>query len=401
MAMNQSGLHDGASLLHACLAGVRVVELGQFLAAPYGGMILSDLGARVVKVELPGRGDDGRRMGMPFGDGDALIFRDINRGKKSVALDFKSPQGRQAFMALVADADVVISNLRPGTVEANGIDGPALLAMFPRLVYCDLAAFGHQGPMRALPGYEPLAQAYSGLSSINGQPDGPPTRTGPSMVDLGSGMWIALSALAALRRRDATGQGAVVRLSLLETALGWISADVSGYLNEGREPVRRGNGQPLLTPYDVFGASDGPISLAVGNDAQFRQLASELGHPEWAHDPCFATNGARLAHKAQLVAQVAACLAARPRDHWVERLRAAGIPCSSVNTVPEALASPQVAALGMVRRSPVTRRGTVGLPFTIDGVRPGSELDAPALGAHNAELLPPREQPSTTTETSP
>ena len=376
-----------ASALPACLAGVRVVELGQFLAGPFGGMILADLGAEVVKVEFPGRGDDGRRMGKAFAGGDALIFRDINRGKKSVALDFKSPEGRERLLGLIGSADVVISNLRPGTVQAHGIDGPALVAMFPRLVYCDLAAFGHQGPLREQPGFEPLAQAYSGLSSVNGHADGPATRTGPSVVDLGSGMWIALSALAALRRRDRSGQGAVVKLSLLETALAWIAADVSGYLNEGREPVRRGNGQPLLTPYDVFQASDGPICLAVGNDAQFQRLASVLGFPDWAQDPELASNAARLAHKARLVDAVAQALAGHTRAHWSALLQAAGVPCSVVNSIPEALATPQVGALGMVRVSPLTQRSTVSLPFTIDGLRPGSDADSPALGAHNAEIL--------------
>jgi len=369
-----------------CLHGIRVIELGQFLSAPYGGMILSDLGAEVIKVEMPGRGDDGRRMGAAQAGGDALIFCDLNRGKKSVAVDIKSAAERERLMRLMGTADIVINNLRPGVVEACALDGPTLLQRFPRLVYCDLSAFGHEGPMRLQPGFEPLAQAFSGLSSINGYPDGGPTRTGPSIVDLGSGMWIALAALAALLRRQRDGRGSVIRLSLLETALGWISADVSGYLNEGRFPQRRGNGQPLLAPYDVFPASDGAISLAIGNDAQFRRFAAELGHPEWADAPEFATNVARIAHKAALADLIAERLKTRTRDEWIDQFQQSGVPCSKVNTIPEALESAQVASLQMVRTSPVTGRASVGLPFTMDGFRPGSLSGSPFLGVHDALL---------------
>ncbi len=369
------------------LQGVRVVELGQFLAGPFGGVILGDMGAEVVKVEVPGRGDDGRRMGQPFDGGDALIFRDINRGKKSVAIDFQTPEGLEQLVRLIATADIVISNLRPGVVERFGIDGATLIQRFPRLVYCDLAASGHQGPMRLQPGYEPLAQAFSGLSSINGPLDGPPTRTGPSVVDLGSGMWIAISALAALRRRDMTGEGSTIRLSLLETALAWIGADVSGYLNEGRVPRRRGNAQPLLVPYDTFDTLDGPLCIAVGNDRMFDAFARSLGHAEWAAPGRYQTNATRLAHKAELAGQISALLKESPRDYWVHKLQGAGVPCSVVNTIPEMLESAQAQSLGMLTISGQTHRQSMGLPFTVNGIRPGSLAEAPVLGQHNAEIF--------------
>lgn len=370
------------------LRGIRVVELGQFLAAPYGGMILSDLGAEVVKVEPPERGDDGRRMGKPFDGGDALIFRDLNRGKKSITIDFKSTVGHDALLRLVESADIVISNVRAGAMSTLGLDGPALVARFPRLIHCDLAAFGHGGPMHRDPGFEPLAQAYSGLASVNGTPDGPPLRTGPSVVDLGSGMWMVIAALAALRNRDANGgRGGVVELSLLETAINWIGADVSGYLNEGREPHRRGNGQPLLVPYDAFPAKDGMVCLAVGNDVQFARLAEVLGHAEWCANPMYATNGQRIVNRATLIPLIAREMKAHTREHWEKVFRAAGIPCTRFNTIPEALASPQVASLRILNQSPLTGRQTLGLPFTIDGVRPGSPLEAPRLGEHNPQYL--------------
>ncbi|MCD0504282.1 CaiB/BaiF CoA transferase family protein [Bordetella petrii] len=365
------------------LRGIRVIELGQFLSAPYGGMILADLGAEVIKVEEPLRGDAARRMGQPFGNGDALLFRDLNRGKRSVALDFKSDPGRASLLKLIESADIVISNLRPGIVAQHGIDGPTLAARFPRLVYCDLSAFGRGGPLGTLPGFEPLAQAYSGLASVNGTPDGPPLRTGPSIVDMGSGMWIAISAMAALRKREQTGRGAVIDLSLLDTAFAWISMDVSGYLNEGRAPERRANGHPLLVPYDAFPAQDGPLVIAAGNDGQFARLAGVLGHPEWATMPDYATNAARMQNKPALVARISAILREKPREHWIGLLQQAGVPCSSYNTIPEAIASEQVRQNAVIKTSARTGRQLVGLPFTIDGCRPGSLEEAPRLGQDN------------------
>ncbi|NYT24380.1 CoA transferase [Alcaligenaceae bacterium] len=365
------------------LHGLRVVELGQFLSAPYGGMILSDLGAEVIKIEEPRHGDSARGMGQPFGDGDALLFRDLNRGKRSVALDFKSEPGKAALRALIGTADIVISNLRPGIVEKYGLDGPSLTTQYPRLVYCDLSAFGQKGPLAALPGFEPLAQAYSGLASVNGTPDGPPLRTGPSIVDMGSGMWIVISALAAIRKREMTGLGAVINLSLLDTALAWISMDVSGYLNEGRVPERRANGHPLLVPYDAFPAQDGPLVIAAGNDTQFARLATVLGHPEWAAMPDYGTNAARLKNKQALMQCISEILRGKPRKYWMSRLQAAGVPCSSYNTIPEAIASEQVKKNAIIKTSARTGRQLIGLPFTIDNARPGSLEEAPLLGQDN------------------
>ncbi|VCU71743.1 Formyl-coenzyme A transferase [Pigmentiphaga humi] len=370
------------------LRGLRVIELGQFLSAPYGGMILSDLGAEVIKIEEPRHGDAARRMGQPYDGGDALLFRDLNRGKRSVALDFKSEAGRERLLALVGTADIVISNLRPGIVAQHGIDGPALTARYPRLVYCDLSAFGRSGPLAALPGFEPLAQAYSGLASVNGTPDGPPLRTGPSIVDMGSGMWIVISALAAIRKREQTGRGAIVDLSLLDTALAWISMDVSGYLNEGRIPERRANGHPLLVPYDAFAAQDGLLVIAAGNDAQFARLADVLGHAEWASDPAYASNASRMRHKQELALRISDILRGQPRAYWMRRLQAAGVPCSSYNTIPEAIASEQVKTNAVIGTSAKTGRHRVGLPFTIDGLRPGSFDEAPGLGQDNSLIGP-------------
>ena len=221
------------------LRGVRVLELGQVLAGPFAGAILADLGADVIKVERVQGGDDARQMGPAFRHGDAINFHIFNRGKRSVALDLKSPVGLAAFEQLAAEADIFIHNMRPGVPQSMGIDGPRLCARHPRLIYCEISAFGHVGPMAMRPGYEPLIQAFSGLSSTNGGPDDPPMRSGASMCDMGSGMWAVIGALAMLQQRQSTGRGGIVSTSLLETALAWNGQKADAYVNEGRLPKRR------------------------------------------------------------------------------------------------------------------------------------------------------------------
>ena len=262
------------------LDGVRVVELGQVLAGPFAGAIFADLGADVIKVEKPDGGDDARRMGPDFRHGDALNFHEFNRGKKSVTLDLKSPEGVEALHGLLAEADTMLHNLRPGAAEALGIGAQAVTARHPHLIYCEMSAFGHIGPERLRPGYEPLLQAFGGLSSITGEPDGPPVRMGASVVDQGTGLWTVLGALAMLERRHRTGQGGVVNTSLFETALLWAGQKISAYVNMGKLPERHASGHPNLTPYEAFDAADGPVLVCCGNDRLFAKFATELGHAE-------------------------------------------------------------------------------------------------------------------------
>ena len=238
------------------LAGIRVLELGQVLSAPFAGAILGDLGAEVLKIERVEGGDDARRMGPDFRHGDALTFHMVNRNKQSVALDLKSESGLASFEALAAGADILIHNLRPGAAEALGIDGPALTARHPRLIYCAISAFGHIGPLKDRPGYEPLIQAYSGLSSCNGGPDDPPMRMGVAVCDQGTGMWTVIGALAALQRRQHTGKGSIVTASLLETALVWAAQRGDAWTNEGAMPPRHRSGHPALVPYEAFARLD-------------------------------------------------------------------------------------------------------------------------------------------------
>ncbi len=367
----------------APLHGLRVLELGQVLAGPFAGAIFADLGAEVIKLERTDGGDDARHMGPAFGHGSALTFHIFNRGKQSVAIDLKTPAGLAAFEDLAAQADVLVHNLRPGVTQAMGIDGAALCARHPRLVYCAISAFGHTGPMALHPGYEPLIQAFSGLSSLNGGPDDPPLRSGTSLCDQGTGMWAVIGAMARLQRRHHTGRGGVVETSLLETALVWNAQKADAYLNEGRLPDRHRSGHPGFVPYEAFETADAPLLICCGNDRLFEKLATQVGHSEWVADPLFATNRARLLNKAALMAQLQPLLREQPRAVWVARFEAAGVPCAPVHSVPEALAHPQVRALGMLQPVPGEPFSLTALPLTLDGQRPGPRAPAPQLGQHN------------------
>jgi formyl-CoA transferase len=364
------------------LAGIKIVELGQVLAGPFAGAIFADLGALVIKVEKPNGGDDARQMGAAFRDGDALIFKDFNRGKRSLALDLKLPEGIAALHAELADADIMLHNLRPGAAEALGIGAAAITARHPRLIYCEMGAFGHKGPLATRPGYEPLLQAYCGLSAITGTPDGPPTRMGASVVDQGTGMWTVIGALAALAERARTGQGGVVNTSLYETATMWAGQKLSAFVNQGELPQKHASGHPAFVPYQGFDTADGPVLVCCGNDRLFAKFAALLDRPEWIADPRFATNRARLIHQAELLPMIAALMARTSPEKWLAALEAAGVPCAPINTIPELAADPQTAALGMLAPVPGTDYQLVALPLSFQGERPAITAPAPALGEY-------------------
>ena len=366
----------------APLAGVKVVEIGQVLSGPFAGAILGDLGADVIKVEKPEGGDDARQMGLAFRHGDALNFHEFNRGKRSVALDLKTAAGREALHALLAEADILVHNMRPGAPEALGLGPAETTARHPRLIYCNMGAFGHRGPLKDRPGYEPLLQAFGGLAAITGEPDGPPVRMGASVVDQGTGMWTVIGALSALQQRARTGRGCVIDTSLFETAFLWAGQKISAYVNQGRLPERHASGHPGFVPYEAFATADGPLLVCCGNDRLFAKLAVELGHPEWAADPRFTSNRQRLAHKADCLALVAGALAARPRTEWLERLVAAGVPCAPINSIPELLEEPQAQAIGMLATPPGEDFRVIALPLSFDGERPQPRAGAPRLDQH-------------------
>jgi crotonobetainyl-CoA:carnitine CoA-transferase CaiB-like acyl-CoA transferase len=367
------------------LEGVRVVEIAQNLAGPIVGEILAHLGADVLKVERP-EGDDARGWGPPFYRGVSPGFLAVNANKRSITVDLKDAAAVAALTELIGEADVLVQNLRPGALAALGLGSEALTVRYPRLVYCSVWAFGAVGPLRLKPGYEPLVQAFCGLMMMNGDADGPPTRVGTAILDYGTGMWAAIGTLAGLVRRAATGRGCVVDASLLETGLAWLKGHYASFQASGVVPERHRTGSNRIVPFESFETSTGLILVAAGNDRLFAKLATALGRPEWAGDPRFATNAARVTNKTTLLPELGRIFATASKGEWIDRLEAAGVPCAVIHSLPEAAAHPQTAALGMVQPVPGEEITLMGLPLSFDGVRPGIRRAPPRIGEHDGEL---------------
>jgi crotonobetainyl-CoA:carnitine CoA-transferase CaiB-like acyl-CoA transferase len=372
--------------VHLPLTGVTVIELGQNLAGPLAAQILGDLGADVVKVEKPDGGDDARGWGPPFVDGSGLSFHAMNRNKRSVVLDLRAATDRATLTRLVTSADVFIENLRPGSTEELGLGAETLLALNPRLVYCSMSAFGHSGPLRSKPGYEILLQAYAGLMSVTGEPGRPPVRMGTSVLDFSTGMWTALAAIAALRERDRTGRGSVVRTSLFESALFWMSAHFARYRAGGGPPERAATGSQRLIGFQAFETRDGPVVVAAGNDRLWAKLARVLGRPDWAEDPRFSTVAARFRHRDVLVPELEKIFATATKEQWMGRLEEAGVPCTPILSLEEVVDEPQTHAVGMIQTAPDLGIELIGLPVSFDGVRAPIRRRAPRLGEHTREI---------------
>jgi crotonobetainyl-CoA:carnitine CoA-transferase CaiB-like acyl-CoA transferase len=368
------------------LDGVKTVEIASNIAGPYAGLILASLGADVLKIERP-EGDDARGWGPPFIGDTASIFHTVNLNKRSVALDLKDPAQIAWLKGYIADADVLVQNMRSGAMEALGLGSAAMLELNPRLVYGSAAAFGARGPMRLAAGYEPMVQAFAGIFSVNGEAERAGVRVGVSLLDVGTGMWTALGCIAGLLQRERTGKGVVVDASLFETALGWLGGHFAGFRVSGDLPVRNPTGSNRVVVFQAFDAADGQVIIAAANDRLFAKLAGELGHAEWADDPRFRTNRDRFAHKDVLLPMVAAIVKARPRAHWIERLEAVGVPCAPINDLRQVEALPQTAALGIMQSAPEVPIDFVGLPLSFDGQRPPIRRRAPKLGEHNGEVM--------------
>ncbi|MGN6333638.1 MAG: CaiB/BaiF CoA transferase family protein [Motilibacteraceae bacterium] len=376
------------------LDGVLVADFSRVLAGPYATMLLADLGADVVKVEHPD-GDETRAWGPPWAaDGTSTYFLSVNRNKRSVVLDLRTDDGLAAARALAARADVVVENLRPGAMDRLGLGYDDVRAGNPRVVYASVSGFG-SGAGAALPGYDLLVQAMGGLMSVTGPAPGQPTKAGVALVDVVTGLHLALGVVAALRHRDATGEGQRVEVSLLTSLLSALVNQASAFAVAGVVPGILGNAHPSITPYEPYPTSEGLLVLAVGNDRQFRALVDALGSPALADDPRFATNPVRVAHREELKAELVALLAARTAGEWTELLSPAGVPCGPVNDLAGAFSLAE--RLGL---DPVVDAG--GVPTVADPVRmsdtpPTYRSAPPRLGEHTAEvlaelgLLPPTE----------
>jgi len=375
------------------LAGLRVLDLSRVLAGPWCTQLLGDLGADVIKVERPGVGDDTRHWGPPWhGEGErrvAAYFLSTNRGKKSAAIDFATEGGAALVRRLAQQCDVVVENFKVGGLAKFGLDAASLRAANPKLIVASITGFGQDGPYADRAGYDFIIQGMGGMMSVTGLPDGEPgggpMRAGVAIADLFTGMYACVAILAALHRRENTGDGAHIDMALFDTQLAMLANQASNALISGEEPPRQGNTHPNIVPYQPFEAADQPIIIAVGNDRQFARLAEICGHPDWATDERFASNGARVANRGEIVRLVAACIAQKPAAEWLEMLDAAGIPAGPINRVSQALADVQAQHRAMVRN--LGGVPLVGSPVRMDGERADSELPPPALGEHTSDVL--------------
>jgi crotonobetainyl-CoA:carnitine CoA-transferase CaiB-like acyl-CoA transferase len=382
----------------APLAGIRVLELARILAGPWAGQLLADLGADVVKVERAGEGDDTRHWGPPFVEGvegerlGAAYFYGCNRGKRCIATDFNSAEGQALVRRLAAHADVVIENFKVGGLKKFGLDYEGLKKVKPDVIYCSITGFGQDGPYAPRAGYDFLVQGLGGIMHITGQPDGPPTKVGISIVDIFTGMYSANAIQAALLRRERTGQGAYIDCSLLDSVAAVLGFQAMNYMIGGVGGRRMGNGHPNVVPYDVYRASDGDFIIATANDGQFRRLVAALGAPAMAEDAAFDTMADRVTNRVALDAKLNALTVKRTREENIALLETVGVPAGPINDVPELFADPQVKHRGIRidTKNPRAKGGStpgVRSAITIDGVPAASSRPAPALGEHTDEIL--------------
>jgi len=371
----------------APLDGITVLDLTRVLSGPYCTMLLADMGARVIKVEQPGKGDDTRAWGPPFLEGESAYFLSINRNKESVTLDFKHAEGRAVLDRLIAKADVLVENFRPGTLTRIGLDYATLSAQYPRLVYCSISGFGHSGPRSKQPGYDAIMQAEGGLMSITGAADSPPVRLGVAIVDIVSGMFAAYGVAMALLARERTGRGQEVDLAMLDATVALLTYQAGNYFARGKVPARLGNRHPSIVPYETFSASDGEFVLAVGNDEQWRRFCAVAELPA---DERFTTNRQRVSGYDALRPFVADRLREMPRQFWIDGLTKAGVPCGSVRNFDELFADPQLDAremIAMVEHATIGPMKALGIPIKLSDTPGAVRTPPPTLGQHTNAVL--------------
>ncbi len=372
------------------LKGLRVIDLTRILAGPICTMNLGDMGAEIIKIEQPGKGDDTRSWGPPFVAGEAAYFLGINRSKKSVTLDLKSDKGKDILRALLKKSDVVIDNFKTGTMENWGFTDAWYKENAPKIVQCQITGYGDKGPKAGLPGYDFILQAESGLMSITGNIDRGPTKYGVAIVDVCTGQNAAMCILAALNSRHATGKGQHIEVSLFNTSLAMLTNIGSNVLINGQRPGRFGNAHASIVPYRDFATKDSDIAIAVGNDSQFARLSASLNHPEWAENDDYKTNAQRVAHRDVLEPLITRALAARSCEDWIKIFEQGGIPCSKINAVDEALASEQAKAHDMVIEVDHPTIGALkmlGVPYTFSETPAKAGQAPPLLGADTDQVL--------------
>ncbi len=371
------------------LEDVLVLDLSRVLAGPFATMILSDLGATVIKVENPKGGDETRGWGPPWFKTESAYYLCANRNKKSIAVNLAHPRGREIVLGIARKADVLIENFKVGGLKKFGLDYENVRAVNPGIIYCSITGYGQFGPYKERPGYDFIIQGMSGLMSITGEPGGMPMKVGVAITDVIAGLYAAISILAALYRRKATGEGEYIDISLLDTSISALVNVASNYLISGETPRRYGNAHPNIVPYETFKASDGYFNLGVGNDSQFRRLCEILGRPELAEDERFSTNAKRVENRSELVPLLNELFSKRPVSHWLEVLSKEKIPCGPIYTIPEVFADPHVRERSMVWETPhlgdVLK--LVASPLKFKNYRVSLKSPPPTLGQHTDEVL--------------
>ena len=372
------------------LTGLRVIDLSRVLAGPLCTQTLGDLGAEVIKVERPGEGDDTRNWGPPYAGPLSAYFIGVNRNKRSLALDLSRPEGRAVLDRLIRSGDVLVDNFKQGTLARWGFDDAWFDANAAAVIRCSITGYGSTGPKSEMPGYDFILQAETGLMAITGEQGGTPMKLGVAIVDLCTGMQATIAVLAALEARRRNGRGQLCEVNLHDTGLHLLANVASNFLVSGDEAARYGNGHPNIVPYRTYAASDGELALAVGNDRQFATLAGEVGHPEWAEDPRFATNPERVRNRDLVDEMVGRVMATRSRAEWVATFDRIGVPSGPINRVSEALSSPQTMAREMVMQNEHSVAGTVstlGLPIDMSETPSTLRLEPPMLGADTDAVL--------------
>ncbi len=380
-----SAMGKGLAKSAGALAGLKVVDLTRVLGGPYCTMILSDHGAEVIKIEPP-QGDEVRDWGPPFHEGDASYFLGVNRNKRSVALDIGQQEGRDVLLRLLAEADILVENFKPGAMEKWGLGYADLAPRFPRLIHCRVSGFGADGPLGGLPGYDAIIQAMTGLMSVNGDSATTgPTRMGCAIVDMGTGLYSAIGILMAVHERHHSGRGQFVDMTLHDCAMALLHPFAANYFLNGRRPVGTGNPHPNISPYEKMKTRTCEIFVASGNEGQFRKLCAAIGKPELAADPRFASNGARVANRPALQAELEAAFATEDGHALCDRLLRLGLPAGPVMHVDEALASGQAAAREMVTEMGAYRG--VGTPIKLSRTPGGTRRPPPRFSEHAGEVL--------------
>ena len=372
------------------LEGIKVLDLSRALAGPYCTMMLADMGAEVIKLEMPGRGDDSRSWGPPFVEGESAYFMSINRNKKSITLNMKSDKSTEIVHKLIKQSDVLVENFRPGAMERLGLGYEQVKAMNPRIIYCSISGFGQDGPYSMLPGFDQVLQGMGGLMSITGELGGPPIKVGVAIADISGGMFASNGILVALYKREKTGKGQMVDVSLLDSQVAWLTYRAGAYFASGEVPQPMGSGHPVIVPYQAFKAKDVFINIAVGNDQLWERFCKAVSLENVMNDPKFATNAKRVENREEIVKIISDLIVTKDGEEWLKILTDAGIPCGPIYTVDKIFADPQVLHREMVKELDHPKAGKVkvtGIPIKLSDTPGEVETAPPVLGQHTQEVL--------------